>query len=190
MKQIVALIGLFAAFGVSAAPPSCDQYEDERILVAKFFDELKGVANDGNYPLWSGRPPELDEMVSKPVGSSCWLVRELGETRKTLLLLTEARLSHPVWAIRALGYITSCRHFYGALAPDPAIDTESVRWDFLLRKGWKRVPYFVTWMSRDTVRLAPLSVQRVVIRKWQDWYKNDAATFPFAACEEIDDWYF
>jgi len=190
MRHMFAIFGLLSAVEVYAAPPHCDQYEDERKLIETFFGELKGVANDGNYPVWSGRIPELDEMLTKPVGSSCWLVRELKETRKVHLSLTESRLSRPVWAIRALGYVANCKHFYGALADDSAFDPASPRWQFLFRRGRKEVPYFATWMSRDTVTLAPPSVQRAVIKRWQYWYKSDAATFRFSPCGNVDDWYF
>jgi len=190
MKLLFGLIWLLVSSVVGAASPICDRYPDEHKLVDTLYDKMKEVARYPNYPGWAPAYPELDALLTRPVGSSCWLVRELHETHNLHLLMTQAKLSHQIWAIRALRYITNCKDFYGEIPEAAAIDPTSDRWYFLLRKGRTQVPFFATWMSRDSVRIAPSSVQRKVIEQWQAWYESDASTFQFSACEKVDDWYF
>jgi len=93
---------------------------------------------------------------------------------------------HVVWCLRALRYLTSQN-------PTSWTDYEFQKYDkdrkdFLLREGSKKIPFFATWMSRDSVYLAPIDTQKRIIKKWNVWFKN--ANRPYVPNHDFDDWYF
>jgi len=190
MKWLLLAIVVQVTTYASAAQPDCKEFVQEKILVDTFYASLSDVANGFQFPLWAAHPPGLGEMLNRPLGSSCWLVRELKEVHRRHLKLPETRRSRPVWAIRALRYLTNCTDFRGRLANEQALDPDSARGQFLLRDGVLKIPFFGTSMSSDSAVLAPVEVQREVIAKWRKWYATQAATFQFGACGDVDNWYF
>jgi hypothetical protein len=170
MRWIFALVAILISVAAVAAAPRCDQFPKERKFVQQLYAELRVVQNDSAYPAWSLHLPAYDKLLKSPAGSACWLVRELREIHLEELTLQQARVSHPVWAIRMLRRITNCKEFLGT-------------------EDGKQVPFFSTWMSRDVVFTASAGAQKEVIDKWQEWYENQAATFEYLQCENTDDWY-
>jgi hypothetical protein len=189
MKWLLMAIMFSVASLANAALPNCEEFAREKILVGDFYNFLHGVVNDSEYPMWAARVPPMEEMLKEPVGSSCWLIREIKEIRREHLTLQQARASRTIWAIRALRYMTRCTDFREVLMEKRLLDPTTPRWQFLLRGGVLNVPFFATWPSRDSVMLAPLQVQREVVAEWQEWYASQAATFHFGECEDVDDWY-
>jgi hypothetical protein len=169
MKWIFALVAICSSFDVAAALPHCDQFPKEKKFVQQLYAELHVVQNDSNYPGWMLHLPAYDKLLGSPIGSACWLIRELRVTRPGELTLQQTRASHPVWAVRMLRRITNCKDFLGA------------------EEGGYQVSYFSSWVSRDFVFISSTGAQKEVISKWQDWYARKAATFEYSQCENMDD---
>jgi len=75
------------------------------------------------------------------------------------------------------------------------------RRDWLLRddsgtpvRNWKPtdgVAFFQTWMSRDSVFIAPRDAQEKIIARWRQWYQESGSHgVGFHTCESMDQWYF
>jgi hypothetical protein len=111
MRWVFGLIGTLFTFSAGAAPPVCDQFQKERRLVNELYAELAYVESMQAGPGWSFRAPAMESILDVPLGSACWLVRELVVTHRTELDPMQSLLSHPVWAIRTLRYITNCGDF-------------------------------------------------------------------------------
>lgn len=106
-----------------------------------------------------------------------------------------------VWRLRALQYITGGLRFFAPTAyrfppkpadwpPENGPSSEELRESFLTAKGRDRVPFYVTWMSRDVTYVAPKDVQESVIAKWKEWYSKEGKDYPYGASKELSDWYF
>jgi hypothetical protein len=96
---------------------------------------------------------------------------------------------HVIWCIRALRYLTGGLDFTGRTRYRFK-ESERERKHFLTIKSETELPFFSVWMSRDTIYIAPLDVQREIIDKWIQWYEEQGKAFPYKASENIDQWYF
>jgi hypothetical protein len=190
MKSCLAVIALLTSTLATAGQPDCKAFPHEKIAVDALFGTLQKVADGWQFPLWANQPPELKELLKEPRGSTCWLIRNLKEVNRSHLKLPETRKSRPVWAIRALRYVTGCTDFRARLPSDKMPNPDSTRGQFVLRDNASKVAFFGTSMSSDSVYLAPPEAQRQIIASWQKWYDTEASTFNFGECGEVDDWYF
>ncbi len=156
--------------------------------------------------LQSGKPGSgpLDVLARTPAVAACHLVRSLHVVHDTHIVGYKQH-RHPktmrvIWALRALRYLTGCQDFRAPTAENPAKWDESRR-DFLLRddagvpiENWNPadgVRFFRTWMSRDSVFIAPSDAQEKIIAQWVKWYRDTGSRgFHFQKCESVDRWYF
>lgn len=168
---------------------------------ARVTHAISELGRRGSNP--TGSDP-LSVLASAPGVAACHLVRSLHVVHDTHVVGYEQD-RHPqamrvVWALRALRYLTDCQDFRAPTADDPAKWDEARR-DWLLRddagvpmKNWKPadgVRFFATWMSRDSVFIAPRDAQEKIITQWVRWYRNTGIRgFHFNTCESVDRWYF
>lgn len=93
---------------------------------------------------------------------------------------------HVVWALRGLRYMTGkdfrapTAHVFG-LAEDERTREE------LLKEQGETVTFFATWMSRDSVYIAPADAQRAIIEAWRRWLDQSWKPIPQPS---IEVWYF
>lgn len=96
---------------------------------------------------------------------------------------------HVVWAIRTLRYLTGkdfrapTTHVFGS-------DEDEQRREELLKKEDGTVTFFATWMSRDSVYVAPPDAQRTIIETWRRWFSELDGNWRPISEPKIDDWYF
>jgi len=125
----------------------------------------------------------LAVLLSDPVIAACHLVWSLHVVNETHVAGYQQD-KHPktmrvIWALRALRYLTHCQDFRAPTAENPR-NWDEMRRGFLLRdddihtpaKTWKPsdgVPFFATWMSRDSVFIAPRDAQQKIIMQWVRW---------------------
>ena len=151
----------------------------------------------------SGGDP-LSILASAPAVAACHLVRSLHVVHDTHIAgnkrVKYAQTMRVIWALRALRYLTDCQDFRAPTADNPA-KWDELRREWLLRddagvpmKNWKssdRVRFFATWMSRDSVFIAPPDTQKAIIRQWVRWYRDTGSRgFDFHTCGSVDRWYF
>jgi hypothetical protein len=154
--------------------------------------------------LGGSTPAQWSVLASEPAAVACELVRCLHVVDETRVAGYEQG-EHPetmrvIWAIRLLRYLTGCQDFRGATGENPE------KWDddrrsFLLGDGpgtplgkpKTPVPirFFQTWMSRDSVFIAPPDAQQEIIAQWLRWYQESVSQgFQFHTCKSMDAWYF
>lgn len=146
----------------------------------------------------------LSVLSSDPVVAACQLIGSLHVVDDTHIAGHEqgrhTKTMRVIWALRALRYLTDCQDFRAPTIEDPAKWGE-LRRDWLLRddsgapvKNWKPadgVRFFRTWMSRDSVFIAPRDAQKQIIAQWLRWYKDSGSNgFRFQTCDSVDLWYF
>jgi hypothetical protein len=60
----------------------------------------------------------------------------------------------------------------------------------LHRADPESVAFFGTWMSRDSVYLAPVDAQKQIIAEWLAWFRQHADDWQMPPKPpDIDDWY-
>lgn len=96
---------------------------------------------------------------------------------------------HVVWSLRALRYLSG-KDFRASTAHVFGDQDDERRREKLLRKEDGTVTFFATWMSRDSVYIAPADAQRAIIEAWRRWYSEQDETWRPVAERPIDDWYF
>ena len=146
----------------------------------------------------------LSVLSHNPVDAACRLIASLHVVGDTHVAGYEQGRHRDtmrvIWALRALRYLTDCQDFRAPTHENPATWSE-LRRDWLLRDStgapianWKPadgVPFFRTWMSRDSVFIAPRDAQARIIARWRQWYqKSGRQGAHFHACESMDEWYF
>jgi len=96
---------------------------------------------------------------------------------------------HVIWAIRALRYLTG-RDFRAPTAHVFGHSEDERTREQFLKKADHTVAFFATWMSRDSVYVAPVDAQRKIIEGWRKWFAElDERWMPVAE-PSINDWYF
>jgi len=134
-------------------------------------------------------------LANDPALSACHLIQSLHVVPETNVPGYEQfKLPHTmgvIWAIRALRYLTDCQDFRATTAENTK-GWDDARRDFLLRNGvGEPLNFFATWMSRDSVFIAPRDAQEKIIAHWVQWYKDTGSRgFHFHTCESVDRWYF
>ena len=95
-----------------------------------------------------------------------------------------------VWTVRALRYLTGknfrapTAHVFG-----PSED-ERTREELLKKDDDNNVSFFGTWMSRDSVYIAPPDAQRAIIEAWRRWFSELDENWQPIPEPGINDWYF
>jgi hypothetical protein len=183
-RSAVFLFLLFIAPCVASAGVTCAQYSEAHDLVNRYYEATRVSGADVN--------AALSGLLKSPTGAACWLVSDLKPIKRAKLTVEQMRTTtgRSVWSIRALRFITNCKDYKGALANETRIDPRDPRWDLLLQRGLQEVPFFRTWMSREVVFVAPTPVQQQIIAAWTEWYAKDGDGFQYAACGDIDAWWF
>ena len=133
----------------------------------------------------------LQALMTDPLAAACWFTKDLHTVRAVRLQPSQLQdfRYRPILAIRGLRFVTACKGFTAGLRRPAVVSGSDDRWSLLLGDGIHRVPFFRTWMSRDVVYVAPIDVQTQIIDAWRSWFAQKAASFQFARCEHIDDWY-
>jgi hypothetical protein len=137
-------------------------------------DDLKRLRADGREAV------KLLVATLKPIPEAKILPQDQNAHRAAL---------HVVWAVRALRYLTGkdfrapTAHLFG---PD---EDEQTREQFLKRDG-EGVTFFATWMSRDSVYIAPADAQHAIIEAWRRWFSELDENWRPIAEPSINDWYF
>jgi hypothetical protein len=94
-----------------------------------------------------------------------------------------------IWALRALRY-SSGKNFRAPTAHVFGSDEEEQTREDLLKNEDETVTFFATWMSRDSIYIAPADAQRAIIEQWKRWFaEQDAEWMPIPE-PNVDDWYF
>jgi len=137
--------------------------------------------------------PRLDRLIDDPASAACHLTASL-HTLDVLSITPrergeQAEAMAVVWSLRALRFLTGGKDYRAPTSHQfPA--SEGAREQFLHRGAEDgSVRFFSTWMSRDTVYIAPRDAQEAIISKWRDWYANEGVSFPYEPSEHVDDWY-
>jgi hypothetical protein len=94
---------------------------------------------------------------------------------------------HPraVWIVRALRSLTGL-DFRATTAAELTSDEAH----FLDLNAQHQVLFFGTWMSRDSVWVAPKDAQIVIIKQWQDWFLRHGHNHKYVNDTNFDHWYF
>lgn len=107
-----------------------------------------------------------------------------------------AQSRHVIACLRALRYLTGLT--YSATTNSKLSDDDRQFLDFDKQmhdaNPSHQLHFFGVWMSRNADFVAPLDVQRSIIRKWQAWLKGPGRDFsraPISSPEEtMDNWYW
>jgi hypothetical protein len=93
---------------------------------------------------------------------------------------------HPyaVWCIRALRSLTG-----QDFAAPTRLKLTAEEKQFLRPDDRGNVVFFGTWMSRDSIWVAPADAQAAIIAQWREWYKKQGQTHKYLY-DEAFDWYF
>jgi hypothetical protein len=145
----------------------------------------------------------LGKLAARPALAACHLIRSLHAVRDTHIAGYKQeeypQTMQVIWAIRGLRYLTGCQDFMAPTSESPAGWTDDRRaWLFRDAAGnpvdqqpKEGLPFFRTWMSRDSVYIAPRDAQLSIINRWTEWYKTTGREgFEYKTCEERDNWYF
>ena len=96
-----------------------------------------------------------------------------------------------IWSIRALRYLTGqefrapTSHVFGS-DEDERTRAEQLR----LEAKDSTVPFFSTWMSRDSTYVAPSDAQRKIISAWRSWFRQHRQDWKMPSAPDINQWYF
>lgn len=125
----------------------------------------------------------LEILYRDPDQSTKMLITELGLTERGHYVTGK----HPqaVWIIRALRSLTGRNfraHTNAKLTADEA--------HFLNMNAQGEVEFFGTWMSRDSVWVAPTDAQAAIIKQWHDWFARRGSSYTYVNDRNFDHWYF
>jgi hypothetical protein len=100
-----------------------------------------------------------------------------------------AEALHVMWSLRALYFITGTNFFARTSYKFSESEIDDRRSSLLSRQK-NRFCFFMEWMSRGTVYLAPIDVQQQIITEWKHWLRDSSKTWHFQKTAELNDWYF
>lgn len=94
---------------------------------------------------------------------------------------------HPksVWIVRALRSLTGLEFRAPTSAHLSANEAH-----FLGLDKRRTVTFFGTWMSRDSVWVAPEDAQIAIIKQWREWFTRNGQHYRYVNDRDVNDWYF
>lgn len=127
----------------------------------------------------------FEVFYSNPQESTRILIGELKATKRGHYLTGQH--PHAVWIVRALRSLTGL-DFQARTEEDLSADESHFLALNAKRKG--ELEFFGTWMSRDSVWVAPKDAQLEIIREWKEWYARYGRSYKYVNDHNVDDWYF
>lgn len=123
------------------------------------------------------------------------LIKDLKTTKvKKLLnddqgLLKNKETMHTIWCLRALKYLTGQE--FSANTKHVFKKSEEL-WKYWtsLKAPLGKYTFFGVWMSRNSIYIAPIDVQRSVIRQWKAWLGKNSHGFKRSQELEFNEWFF
>lgn len=171
-----------AAMGVASPASTRGQAAVSDARIAASIRSLAATPTD-NLP-----NRQFEVFYENPVRSTELLIGSLKPVARGEYLTGQ----HPqsVWIIRALRSLTGL-DFRAVTTADLSSDeahflgTEGQKWE-----DRQKVEFFGTWMSRDTVWVAPRDAQIAIIREWRDWFAAHGHDYKYVNDRNVDHWYF
>jgi hypothetical protein len=166
LALVVCLSFLFAGLCSGKEPVS-----DAEIHAA--IKELSSDSSDHSFEVLYKNPQEATKI----------LIAELKPTARGHYLSGK----HPqvVWIIRALRSLTGLDF----TAPTTAHLTDDEA-HFLESNAQGKVEFFGTWMSRDSIWVAPEDAQIAIIKEWREWFALRGQNHTYVNDRNYDHWYF
>jgi hypothetical protein len=139
----------------------------------------------------STKPEDLAPLRANPLKATELLIQQIALVCETKIL-AENQKSHPaemrvIWSIRALRYLSGLN--FAARTKHRFHDKKADRAQFLGLTAENEVVFFGTWMSRDSIYLAPRDAQLEIIEKWKKWATSEAKNHKFVTPKDITEWY-
>lgn len=132
-------------------------------------------------------------LMTDPANAAQLLIKQLHVvSEKTITPENQSQheeAMHVVWSLRALRYITGGLDFEGATSYSKST-LGLPRWHLLTIRNQRKLTFFGTRMSHDTVYIAPQDVQSSVIQQWQRWYIANGRNFKYKPADSSMEWYF
>ncbi len=142
----------------------------------------------------------INLLAQNPAQAARLLVKELRPVGAAHIVREDFRkpkyadAMHVIWCLRALRCLTGGKDFR---APTThrfgSSEVEQNRKQFLGLDEYSTVKFFGTWMSRDSIFIAPQDAQRGIIAQWRRWFENEGETFDYPRLgKDLNDdaWYF
>lgn len=143
-----------------------------------------------------GRNVNFEDLQTKPVYTVKLLINKLHIVNVDKLT-SEEQPSYPdemrvVRAIRILRRLTGCDFLATTTYNFKATEIDEQRKDLLIEheNRDRPMPFFRTWMSSDTIFIAPKDVQASVIQQWKKWEATQLDHWNFPKNVPLDNWYF
>lgn len=141
---------------------------------------------------------QLDVLAATPHAAVAILVAQLRPIARKAYYPNKipAEARHVISCLRALHYLTGIT--FSAKTKCSLTDDEKQFLDFdtqmHVANPEHKLHFFGVWMSRDADYVAPIDVQKSIIKQWQQWQAAQGNTFehkpPKRAAESSDDWYW
>ena len=142
--------------------------------------------------------PDFQELVKDPHLSVALLIKELHPIERKAYFENKktAESRHILYCLRALHYLTG--NTFSAKTKFKLTDDEKQFLDFNTQmhdtNPSHTLHFFGVWMSRNADFVAPEDTQRMIIKMWKDWQKENGNTFQFKTSKKlmdaVDDWYW
>lgn len=122
------------------------------------------------------------------------LLNELKPVNESIILTDASAKNteglHVVWSIRALRFLSGCMFFTEKAEEDRFTTDDQIRTMLLMQKKDNEYSFFAGSAGRDKIYIAPMYVQKAIIRKWQNWFNKKDDKFDTINCRDINIWYF
>ncbi|MGD0599484.1 MAG: hypothetical protein ABR988_06660 [Terriglobales bacterium] len=140
--------------------------------------QIKSAIDDLGHPK---SEHNLDIFYSNPKQSTELLIAALQPTARGHY----REAPEAVWIVRALRSLTGV-DFRGTTKASLNADEAH----FLDSNAQGQVHFFGTWMSRNSVWVAPRDAQVAIIKKWREWFAKNGQHFNYVNDRNFDNWYF
>lgn len=125
----------------------------------------------------------FDVFYKNPQEATRILIAELKPTTRRHYLSGK----HPqaVWIVRALRSLTGVD-----FRANTAMHLTDDEVHFLGLDTRGTVAFFGTWMSRDSVWVAPKDAQITIVKEWREWFERQGHGHKYVCDRNVDNWYF